>query len=247
VPQPFRMRLVLILVACLSPTISAPCPEDGCSADSNSTNAQSTVRVSIEPSQPLVRQTIQVAAHQALQYNFPLTTGTALVARFQVEGGANNSIKVWLLDATNYQRYQSHQRFSYFEGTSGAVRNTGNYIFRVPQNSIYYVILDNSGAWLLPRNVHLYIYDVLPSKSPEVLASENRMSENFSKLGEMFVFPSFQLEVKHCGTANAFSNPNITICTEMIQELTDKHLDHAVSFVFFHELGHTLLRGWGYP
>ena len=231
-------------------TFAVPCQTQAsatCSAEYKPADGQSSVSVAIEPSQPQVRNTIQVAAHQSLQYNFALTTGSALVARFQVSGGANDSIKVWLLDAANFQRYQAHQQFNYFKGTSGSIRNTGNYVFRVPQDNIYYLVLDNSGAWLLPRNVHLYVYDVLPAKSPETLASEKSMAENFSRLGEVFVFPSFRLNVRHCGMENAFSNPNITICTELVETLTDQHLDQALEFVFFHELGHTLLRQWGYP
>jgi hypothetical protein len=239
-----------LLSACSFKTFAVPCQTQApvsCSAAYRSVDGQSSVSVAVEPSQPQVRSTIQVAAHQSLQYNFALTRGATLVARFQVSGGANDSIKVWLLDAANFQRYQAHQQFNYFKGTSGSIRNTGNYVFRVPQDNIYYLVLDNSGAWLLPRNVHLYVYDVLPAKLPETLSSEKGMAENFSKLGEIFVFPSFRLDIKHCGMENAFSNPDITICTELVESLTEQHLEQALEFVFFHELGHTFLRQWGYP
>ena len=233
-----------------SSTVAIPqtqAPSSVCAAAYTPVAGQSSVSVDVESSQSLVRNTIQVAAHQYLSYNFPLTRATTLVARFQVAGGANNSIKVWLLDAANFQLYQAHQQFSYFSGTSGAVQNTGHYIFKVPQDNLYYLILDNSGAWLLPRNVNLYVYSVLPEKTPEIAAAEKTMTESASKLGELFVFPSFQLQIRHCGVVNAFSNPNITICTELVESLLDQHLDQVVAFVFAHELGHTLLRQWGYP
>jgi hypothetical protein len=229
------------------PVSQAQAPLTQCTAAYTPVAGQSSVSVNVEPSQPLVRTTIQVLAHQALSYNFALTRGTTLVARFQVAGGANDSIKVWLLDASNFQLYQAHQQFSYFQGTSGSVQNTGHYIYKVPQDNVYYLLLDNSEAWLLPRTVNLYIYGVLPEKTPETLALEKTISQNFSKLGQLFMFPSFQLELKHCGVVNAFSNPNITICTELAESLLDQHLEQVIGFVLFHELGHTLLRQWGYP
>jgi Zn-dependent protease with chaperone function len=182
-----------------------------------------------------------------MSYNFGLTRGTTLIARFQVTSGANGTIKVLFLDSANFQRFQAHQQYTFFQGTSGPVRNTGQYVFRAPLDDIYYLVLDNSGAWLLPRDVNLYVYNVLPAKLPETLASERTIEENFSKLGELFIFPSFQLEIKHCGVVNAFSNPNITICTELVETLHDQNLDQAIAFVLFHELGHTLLRQWNYP
>jgi hypothetical protein len=232
------------------PSVAAPSQNSTpkqCAAEYKPEIGKSSVSVSIEPSQSLVRSTVQVAAHQSLSYNFGLTRGTTLTARFQVTGGANNTVKVLLLDAANFQLYQAHQQYNYFQGTTGSIRNTGNYVFRVPLDDIYYLVLDNSEAWLLPRDVNLYVYSVPPAKLPETLDSEKAIAENFSKLGELFIFPSFQLEIKHCGVVNAFSAPNITICTELVETLHDQNLDQALSFVISHELGHTLLRQWGYP
>jgi hypothetical protein len=95
--------------------------------------------------------------------------------------------------------------------------------------------------------VNLYVYGVLPDKSPETLAAEKTITESVDKLGELFIFPSFQLGIRHCGVVNAFSNPNIIICTELVESLLDQHLEQVVGFVLAHELGHTLLRQWGYP
>jgi hypothetical protein len=203
--------------------------------------------VYIEPSHDLIRQTVQVAAGRALQYNFTLVRGSTLTAQFQVSGGANNQIRVWLLDAPNYQRYLAHQQYVYFPGTAGSVRQAAKYTFRVPQTSIYFLVLDNSGAWLLPRTVHLYVYAILTEPTTEQVELQNQLNAGYQGIKRLFIFDDFRISIRHCGVENAFSNPDITICTELVATLHDQNLDEAVAFVLFHELGHTLLRLWNYP
>src|SRR5882762_8863888 len=91
------------------PQSSASCSQSKIDA------ATSSVTVSVEPSTPQIRQTVTIAAHNGLVYSLSLTQGSALVARFQVAGGVNNKIKVMLLDMANYQLYQAHQQYSYFQ------------------------------------------------------------------------------------------------------------------------------------
>jgi hypothetical protein len=63
----------------------------------------------------------------------------------------------------------------------------------------------------------------------------------------VFIFPDFQVSVRHCGVVNAFSNPNITLCAELLDELEAKGMMDAFTFVYLHELGHTLMKEWGLP
>jgi len=203
--------------------------------------------VYIEPSQSLIRQSLQVNAGRAQEFNFELTSGSTLVAEFKVSGGANNTIKVWLLDAPNYELYQSGQQFQYFEGTSGSVRQVANYKFNVADTNTYYLVLDNTGAWVLPRTVDLYVYAVLPKPTPEVIELQNNVDAAYRQLKSLFVFDDFQISFRHCGVVNAFSNPNVTICLELVENLHDNNVDDAIAFVFFHELGHSLMRLWGLP
>ena len=203
--------------------------------------------VYVEPSITLVRGTFQISAGNVLTHNFSLLPGSGLVAEFQVSGGLNDRIDVFLLDAANYQRYMAGQRFSVFSGTSGAVRGVAKYTFRVPQASVYYLILDNRRAWLMPRQVKLYVYAILPRPTPEHLQTEQALSHSYEMLRQLFVFSDFQIAVRHCGVENAYSDPNITLCVELVENIGDQRLDAAVSFVFFHELGHSLLRLWGLP
>jgi hypothetical protein len=198
-------------------------------------------------SSAIVYDTISVKAGQALQYNFGLTRGTRLSAQFQVNGGLNNQIQVMLLDETNYQRYSAHQRYAGFPGESGTIRGLGRYNFIIPQTGVYHIVLDNGRAWLLPRTVTLHLYSVLTEPTQESARIQQGFEKSYSILKKVFVFTDFHISVRHCGVVNAFSNPNITLCAELVDELARRNLNGAVIFAFCHELGHTLLREWGYP
>lgn len=241
--QLFRILAALLVARA---TIAEPQPRVTCPQPVSGSLA-SSVTVSLESSTTQLRKTVAVPAHNGLVFPLRLTEGSSLVARFQVEGGLNNQIKVMLLNNSNYELYKAHKQYSFFKGTTGEVRNTANYVFKAPQTDVYELIVDNSHAWLLPREVKLYVYSLLPSPTAQTLEEQRNLTKSFSGVGKLFVFPNFQVHFKHCGIVNAFSNPNITICTELVETLADQHLDQAVGFVFFHELGHSMMRLWGLP
>jgi Putative metallopeptidase len=206
-----------------------------------------TSHVYVEPWNTLIHDTVSVKAGQALQYNFGLTRGTQLSAQFQVSGGLNNSVGVFLLDQVNYQQRAAGQHYSVIKGASSEVRGVGRYNFMVPQTGVYYVVLDNGRAWMMPRKIILRLDAVLPEATPESEKARQLIERLYAALKTAFVFPDFQISVRHCGVVNAFSNPNITLCSELIDELSRQNLPGALEFVLFHELGHTLLRTWGLP
>jgi hypothetical protein len=209
--------------------------------------AQRDDHVFVEPWQTLVRGTTAVNARQAVQYNFPLTSGTILSAQFQVQGGLNDKIQVSLLDADNYQLFSAHRPFKHYLGTSGAIKGIGRYTFKIPQDGVYYVVLDNGQAWLLPRNVTLHLDAILPQSTPTSEELKTVLEAIYSQLKQVFMFSDFQTSVRHCGVVNAFSNPNITLCAELPEELQAKGMNDAFVFVYLHELGHTLMKEWGLP
>jgi hypothetical protein len=188
-----------------------------------------------------------VNAGQAVQYNFSLVSGTILSAQFQVQGGVNDKIQVFLLDADNYQLFSTHHPFKQYPGTFGAVKGIGKYNFKIPQDGVYYVVLDNGHAWLLPRNVALPLDAILPQSTATSEQLQKVLQAMYSQLKQVFIFPDFQTSVRHCGVVNAFSNPNITLCAELVEELQAKGMMNAFVFVYLHELGHSLMREWGLP
>lgn len=64
----------------------------------------------------------------------------------------------------------------------------------------------------------------------------------------MFQAQPFRLSIAHCGERNAFSDPatgNVTLCTELLPRLYAT--EGVLLGVFFHEIGHSLLRIWSLP
>lgn len=203
--------------------------------------------VFVEPSRDLVRATTKVSAGQKMYYTLTLTGGSTFYAYFTVNGGLNRRLNIWLLDEPNFQLYLANQRFNYYQGTAGEIRGVGQYKFGVPTTGRYYLVLDNSGALMMGRAVSLYGFEVYPGETREIANERMGYEKLYGAMQKLFEFRDFNIYIQHCGTSNAWSNPNITICRELSSDLAAQGLDGAVFFVLMHELGHTLLRLWDYP
>ena len=182
-----------------------------------------------------------------MQFNFSLDAGTRLLAQFKVQGGLDNALQVFVMDPDNFENYSAHRQFHFYRGSSGTVRGIAKSEFEIPRSGVYYIVLDNGRAWLLPRSVTFHLDAILPKStaaSDQLLASLDGV---YKQLKRTFIFADFQTTVRHCGTANAFSNPNITLCVELIEEMATHDIGNAIVFVYLHELGHTLMREWGLP
>jgi hypothetical protein len=203
--------------------------------------------IHVEPFETFVNETIQVKAREYVHYTLQLNKGTTLHAKFIVSGGSNNKADVWLLDSSNYQLFRNKQQFMYYDGTSMSVRGVAGYSFTIPKTDNYELVIDNTKATKYSRTVSLYVYGIFPqptSKSEEIAQAFQQIYDGFK---QAFIFKDFKISLIHCGFENAFSDPNITICIELIEDLANKDLDSALAFILFHELGHTLLRDWGLP
>lgn len=111
----------------------------------------------------------------------------------------------------------------------------------------YYLLLDNRHAVLAGRQVAFrieYMDKVDPAAQQQ---TKEQLEKVYASLKEEFAFPDFDIHVTPCGQPNAFSAPDITLCTELIAQLVAKDRTNALVGIFMHELGHTLLNIWGMP
>jgi len=210
--------------------------------------ATSQATVYVDSTSLLIDQDSSVQAGQYAYYSLRLKSGTSLAVDMAVQGGLTNSLTVWLLDLQNFQKFRGGQDFSYFKGSSGHISSQARYRFTVPKPSIYYLIMDNRNALVVPRSVHVTAYETIEGETEE----SRKIKDAFTKLYDgylkgLFIFDDFDVHVTLCGTENAFSTPTIIMCRELADALSKKGVPGAIVFVFLHEASHSLLNLWGFP
>ncbi len=204
--------------------------------------------VIVEPATVVIDEASQVRPGGYFYYVLTLDANTQLVATFNVQGGLDNSLKVWFLNLANFQRYQANQNFTNFPGANGDFLSTGDFKFDVPQTNTYYLVLDNRKAVLTARNVHTHMYKIDTGETAASKAIKSLYSTLYNDyLKKLFEFPDFNIYVRMCGFPDAFSSPDITICKELEKSLDSKSVGGALLFVFLHESAHSLLNLWDYP
>jgi len=111
----------------------------------------------------------------------------------------------------------------------------------------YYLVLNNQYANFITKKAQFQaqIHTRMPTKVQAGL--RQALTKEYNQLKSEFVFPDFDINVRPCGQSNAFSNPNITICSELLLQMARKKAGGALEAIFLHELGHTLLNLWGMP
>jgi hypothetical protein len=107
------------------------------------------------------------------------------------------------------------------------------------------VILDNEGQ--LPVTFGIKVFRLGQRPSNVVVEIKKYVEHAIKSLDTVYKLPRFKVQVKPCGVSNAFSNPDIVICTELLAELIEKDLALALYPILFHELAHSLLYLWDLP
>jgi Putative metallopeptidase len=209
--------------------------------------AQDPPQIFIEAWQTVAQDATSVNAGTAVHYSFNVPGSTKILVEYRVQGGLDDKIRAFVVDGPNYQLYSEHRTFKQYSGQSGSVRGIGKYEIQVPQSGTYHLVLDNGNSWLLPRSVTFHVDAILPQSTQESEQLRTALETQYSLLKRIFIFPDFQTYVKHCGVVNAFSNPNITLCVELLEEMMSKGMAGPINFAYLHELGHTLMRQWGLP
>lgn len=116
---------------------------------------------------------------------------------------------------------------------------------RLPSKEGIAVILMNQGR--LPVLFELTVFR-LGSRPSNIAAGFKRYVElPVLALDHVYKLPKFRVQVKPCGSSNAYSNPDTVICTELLAELSEKGLTGALYPILLHELAHSLLFLWDLP
>lgn len=210
-------------------------------------NSTAMADVFVQPAETILNEKIKIAAGTYSYCKFILNKDEHLNLTIAVKGKSNNKIDINLVDANNFQLFKANQQYSYFTSVGNSINGQGNLEFIAPQSNIYYLILDNRKALLLSRDVDLNVIKISNTPTEASLSMQKAYENIYNDLKHMFIFNDFNINVKTCGMENAFSNPDITMCIELIDSLKKQNLPNAVVFVFLHETAHSLLNLWNYP
>lgn len=203
--------------------------------------------VHVQPAETIVNERINIGAGQYSYYKFTLTKDEQLNLKISVKGGSNNKIDTNIVDMNNFQLFKANKRYSYFNSIPTTVQNEEKFDFIAPNTNVYYLILDNRKALLLSRNVDVNVIKISNSPTQSSLDIQKQYKHQYAGLKQVFNFNDFDIYVKTCGVENAFSNPDITMCVELIDNLQKQNLSKAIDFIFLHEVAHSLLNTWNEP
>lgn len=203
--------------------------------------------VTVQPGKTLLNKTITVLPGKTVGYRLTLPKGSTLHAKYIVSGGLNHRLSVWMTDARNYRLYINKQDYRVYSGATRQVKHRNKTKFVVSRAGDYYLMFDNRKSFLLKRTVDAYIYVVYNKMDPQSLKLQTALQKTYDALRKHLKFKPFNIHVRYCGFANAYSDPNIHMCRELQDSLIRQGVSSAWTFIFFHELGHSLVRLWGIP
>ncbi len=174
-------------------------------------------------------------------------------ASLSIDVNVNGEIRILLLDPEDARRWPAVEQPLFEGSTSGRL----GFAVEVPRSGHYFVILDNRDGDAA-RTFTLRIQGSTEGLSQSVVESDvQRAHDELAKfkqsLREIFLFDELTLRIGRCGTENMFSGDDVvTICAEVVPMLLkrlkdEKKAKDALIFMMLHEIGHVLLRQWGYP
>lgn len=99
------------------------------------------------------------------------------------------------------------------------------------------------------RAIHIVARVARVGKRPKEVADQIRqfVAIPFEVLDKFYKLPQLSVIVTPCGTPNAFSTPNIYVCTELVADLSEKGVPQALYPILLHELAHSILYLWELP
>ena len=120
---------------------------------------------------------------------------------------------------------------------------SGAKITQVPANDQYAaIILKNENNYAADSYIRIDRVGKRPQSSTRNI--ENILNITIDALSKTYNLPNIKIIAKPCGEVNAFSTPNIVICTELIGDLAEKGTIGAIHPILLHELAHSLMYLW---
>lgn len=98
-----------------------------------------------------------------------------------------------------------------------------------------------------PVNLSYVVFRIGTRSNSVVRQLKSVVESPILNLAKFYKLPKFKVAVTPCGTVNAFSNPDITVCSELISDLVEKDLTNALYPILMHEMAHSLLNLWNLP
>ena len=180
-----------------------------------------------------------------------LPEGAFLSVKLKIDG----QVKIMLLDELDVRRFPAVRDPAF----SGETSDKLGFGVKIPRSGTYYIFIDNRQG-NDERHFSLSVTGSSPDSSADtedygqkLTEAEEQLAKFEKALRRYFIFDDLKLRIAQCGTSNAFSNENtVIICAEMARKLYESmgskaKASDALLFAMMHEVGHVLLRQWGYP
>lgn len=113
----------------------------------------------------------------------------------------------------------------------------------LPRNAILTVSPEQEGA----SRLRLRVLRQGTRSHESLVATIRFLRESTDRIEALYRVPTITLRVRPCGVVNAFSSPDITLCTELMDTMFREGWHDAIRVVLYHELAHSLLRLWDLP
>lgn len=167
------------------------------------------------------------------------------VLALQVE--SNGAILVAVLDSKSYRGKPDMERPLF----AGQVEKRISFTVSVQEPGDHYVVLDNRRG-KEKREVRVTV-QAAKGDAAKGQSTGNTLQDFERRLRRLFVFDSFPIAAKKCGSPGAFlESPGILLCTEYLQQLGQVLKDREqtsdfLTFSLFHEVARIFLARWKEP
>lgn len=202
--------------------------------------------VVVERSQLLSREVVTLPAGSFSSYEYELAPQSELIFVIQTAQWRREALRVWLVNATNFERMSNGETFEYLQSGTGLVDREARISFAVPGADTYFLVLDNSAS-SSQREVDVYAYVRTDEESPSDERARQRYEAFYDRLSRLVDIDHIEVHVRRCGESNAFTVGSlIVICRELDDLLSENAPPGVPLFVFLHEISHNLIAKWGY-